>query len=168
MRWAMKVCQYTEEIRYLSGGPGKITPRGLQITLYPSWLFPSRIVFDLGLFDVDNNQGQRAWEQWIKEHNIEDADNMPSVCLLNTEVPVVFEPNETYGIIVHRSEGSRPGSKRSCAVVSLRTTEDSVHYSRYEALGTIKSIASFVQWPDGGYLVPVAWDDQQEREWIVG
>lgn len=168
MRWAMKVCQYTEEIQYLSGGPGNITPRGLQITLYPSWLFPSRIVFDLSLFDLDNNQGQRAWEQWIKEHNLEDADNMSSVCLLKTEVPVIFEPNETYGIIVHGSEGSRPGSKRSCAVVSLRTTEDSVHYAQYEALGTIKSMASFVQWPDGGYLVPVTWDDRQKREWIVG
>ncbi|KGO43967.1 Heterokaryon incompatibility [Penicillium expansum] len=42
MRWAMKVCQYTKEIQYLSGGPGKITPRGLQITLYPSWLFSSQ------------------------------------------------------------------------------------------------------------------------------
>ncbi|KAJ5706179.1 hypothetical protein N7536_001868 [Penicillium majusculum] len=168
MRWAMKVCQYTEEIQYLSGGPGNITPRGLQITLYPSWLFPSRIVFDLGLFDIDNNQGQRTWEQWIKEHNLEDADNMPNVCLLKTEIPVVFKPDETYGIIVHGSEGSRPGSTRSCVVVSLRTTEDSIHYAQYEALGTIKSIASFVQWPDGGYLVPVAWDDRQEREWIVG
>ncbi|CAG8902976.1 unnamed protein product [Penicillium egyptiacum] len=168
MRWAMKVCQYTEEIRYLSGAPGKITPRGLQITIYPSWLFPSRLVFDLSLFDLDPSQGQLAWEQWIKEHNLEEASNLSNVCLLKTKDAVVFEPDGTYGIIVYGSEGSRPGSRRTCAVVSLRTTEDAVHYGQYDGLGTIESIGSFAEWPEGGYLVPVTWDDRQEREWIVG
>ncbi|EKV11131.1 Heterokaryon incompatibility [Penicillium digitatum] len=168
MRWAMKVCQYTEEIQYLSGGPGKITPRGLQITLYSSWLFSSRIVFDIGLFDIDLNCGQQAWERWIKEHNLEDADNISSVCLLKTKTPVVFEPNGTYGVIVLGSEGSQPGALRTCAVVSLRTTEDSVYYAQYETLGDIKSIASLLEWPDRGYFIPVAWDDRQDREWIVG
>jgi hypothetical protein len=53
-------------------------------------------------------------------------------------------------------------------VVSLRTTEDAVHYGQYEGLGTIESIGSFAEWPEGGYFVPVTWDERQEREWIVG
>ncbi|KGO41695.1 hypothetical protein PEX1_047390 [Penicillium expansum] len=93
---------------------------------------------------------------------------MSSVCLLKTKTPVIFEPNGTYGIIVFGSEGTQSGVLRTCAVVSLRTTEDSVHYAQFETVGEIKSIASFLQWPDRGYLVPVAWDDRQDREWIVG
>ncbi|KAJ5457084.1 hypothetical protein N7530_012358 [Penicillium desertorum] len=99
MRWAMKVCQYTEEIQYLSGDPGKITPRGLQITLYLSWIFAPRIVFDLRLFDLDPRQGQLAWEQWVKEHNLEEATNLSNVCVLKTKSPLVFEPDRTYRVI---------------------------------------------------------------------
>jgi hypothetical protein len=158
MRWAMKVCQSTEDVRYLSGGAGKITPRGLQITLFPSWLFPSGIVYALSLLELD--EGQLAWERWLEEHDLE-TDTPPSVCLLKTKGPVIFEPNGAYGIILREST-------RSCVVVSLRTTEDAVHYAQYNSLGKIESISSFAKLPEDGYLLPIAWDDRQEREWIVG
>ncbi|KAJ5442416.1 hypothetical protein N7445_005423 [Penicillium cf. griseofulvum] len=169
MRWAMKVCQYTEELLYLSGDAGKITPRGLQITSYSSWLFPSRMVFDLGLFDLDVYNAQLAWEQWLNEHNPGEVNSLDGFCLLKFQTPSIFEPDGTYGVIVIDSKGSRHGSITSCAVVSLRTTEDAVHYAQYESVGTIESIINYAkQSEEGGYVVAVNWDDQQQREWIVG
>ncbi|KAJ5177527.1 uncharacterized protein N7500_000226 [Penicillium coprophilum] len=168
MRWAMKKCEYNEEIRFLSGEAGKITPRGLHITSQTSWLFPSRIMFDLNLFSVDPNHAQMAWEEWIKEHHIEDP-KLKGVCLLNTETPCIFEPNGTYGIIAMEvEEDSRPGSNRTCAVVSLRTTEDGVHYVQLTSVGSFMSIRGVGKQPQEGYLVPVTWDDHQKLEWVVG
>ncbi|KAJ5348600.1 uncharacterized protein N7506_001853 [Penicillium brevicompactum] len=165
MRWAMRVCQYDEDLGYLSSGAGNITPRGLQITLFSSWLIPSRIMFDLGLFNLD--QGQLAWERWLEEHSLEESSSLPTACLLETNGPLTFEPNATYGIILRESKVFQHGSKVTCAVVLLRTTEDGVHYAQYTCRGTITSIASanFGDLPEEGYLVPVTWTGQQNREW---
>lgn len=165
MRWAMKGCQYTGTIRYLSSGAGKITPRGLQVTLFLSWVFSSRMAFDLRLFDLD--EGQRAWEQWINEHQL-GGDSPPDVRLLKTEIPVDLDPNGSYGIVVRESENSRPTSRLVCALVALQTMEDAVCYAQYSTLGSIEAISSFANLPEKGYLVRVSWDDLQKREWIVG
>lgn len=165
MRWAMKGCQYTGAIRYLSSGAGKITPRGLQITLFRSWLFSSRAAFDLRLFDLD--EGQRAWEQWIHEHQLED-ETSPDLRLLKTESPVDLDPHGSYGIIVRESEDSRSSSRLVCALVALHDTEDAVCYANYVSLGMVKPISSFANLPEKGYLVCVTWDDLQKREWVIG
>lgn len=165
MRWAMKGCQYTGVIRYLSSGAGKITPKGLQITLFYSWLFAYRTIFDLRL--LDQAEGLRAWGQWLDEHDLADKTS-PDAFLLETEVPVDLEPDGTYGIILRDSDGRRPDARNVCALVTLQTTEDAVSYAHYTSLGSVKYISSFADLPDQGYLVRVVWDDLQKREWIVG
>ncbi|KAJ5807455.1 hypothetical protein N7447_010911 [Penicillium robsamsonii] len=169
MRWALKVCQFTNKLGYLSAGAGKITPRGLHITSYPSWLFPSDMVFDLDrdAFSI-NSDGTPAWNQWADDHNIESG-KIKDVCHLKTETPCIFESNGTYGIIVARDrEGYPKTSNKECAVVSLRTTEDGVHYAEHISSGTFKSVTGHKDEPYDGYMVAVIWDDRQKLDWVVG
>lgn len=55
-----------------------------------------------------------------------------------------------------------------CALMSLQTTENEIHYGRYDRQGTIQSILGFENLPEEGYLVRATWDDRQMHEWVVG
>ncbi|KAJ5496408.1 hypothetical protein N7463_008395 [Penicillium fimorum] len=171
MRWALKVCQFTNKLSYLSAKAGKITPRGLHITSYPSFLFPSSMVFDLGPDDgyFMNSDGRSALSQWYDDHNI-DVDKVKDVCHLKTETPCIFEPNGTYGVIMAHDQTGFPGElNKECAVVSLRTTEDGVHYAQYIGSGTFRAITGGREkQPYDGYMVAVIWGDQQKLDWVVG
>ncbi|KAL6229294.1 hypothetical protein BDW75DRAFT_105779 [Aspergillus navahoensis] len=167
MRWALKVCRYADNIAYLAHGSGQITPRGLQITKYPSWLFPSRRVFDLRRFEQDD--GQQVWEGWLGELGILDSDQPVKALLLKTKIPIDFSTDETHGVILDDAKGSGSGSVTACALVSLQATEDEVHYAQYTSLGTVQLFTIGVgSFPKDGYLVGATWDDIEKREWVVG
>jgi hypothetical protein len=165
-RWAIKVCRFTEEIRYLTGGRGLITPWGLHVTEYRSWIFPSRMVFDLRRIDDDDMQ--QVWERWLTDCHI-SFEGEGEAIHLGTKIPIDFEPDETYGIILKEYKHGRPGTTHPCVSVSLKRAENEVHYARYTSLGTVKSFTIGVSsLPDEGYLVGGTWDDLQKRDWVVG
>ncbi|KAL4993257.1 hypothetical protein BDV10DRAFT_179478 [Aspergillus recurvatus] len=165
-RWAIKVCRFTDEVRYLTGGRGLITPWGLEVTEYRSWIFPSRMVFDLRR--IEDNDMQQAWEQWLTDCHI-SFEGQVEVLHLRTKVPLDFKPDETHGIIVKEYEHGRPGTTHPCVSVSLKKTENEVHFARYDSLGTVKSFTMGVSsLPDEGYLVGGTWDDLQTGDWVVG
>ncbi|KAL2810284.1 hypothetical protein BJX63DRAFT_423227 [Aspergillus granulosus] len=165
MRWAVKVCRFTDEIRYLTGEAGKITPQGLRVTQYRSWMVPSRMVFDLRRMDDDDMQ--QVWEQWLTDCGIPMDGPAAEVLHLDTKLPIDFKPDETHGIILKEFEHAR-SKAGPCVLVSLQTTDDGAHYARYTSLGTVRSIATSWNLPDKGYLVGGTWNDLQTREWIVG
>ncbi|EED13255.1 conserved hypothetical protein [Talaromyces stipitatus ATCC 10500] len=165
MRWAMKVCQFLDEPRYLGSAIGKITPKGLQISTLWSWLFPSHVAFDLSVIDFD--EGQRAWERWLAEYQLEDATTT-NLCVFKPKVKVELKPEGSYGIILMETKGSRPGGLSLCALVELQTDTDGVNYARYIGVGTVKGMSDFADLPEDGYLLPFGWDSLQKREWVVG
>ncbi|KAF7179325.1 hypothetical protein CNMCM7691_008258 [Aspergillus felis] len=165
-RWAIKVCRFTEEIRYLTGGVGYITPWGLHVTEYRSWIFPSRMVFDLRR--IDDDDFQQVWEQWLTDCHISFGGE-GEVLHLRTKVPINFKPDGTHGIIVKEYKHGRPSTTHPCVSVSLKRVEKDVHYARYDSLGTVKAFTIGVSsLPDEGYLVGGTWDDLQKRDWVVG
>jgi hypothetical protein len=166
MRWAVKVCQYLDEPRYLGSGAGMITPRGLQISALSSWLFPSELGFDLSKIDFD--EGQRAWERWLAEHELESVQ-APNLCVFKPKFEVEFEPEAKYGIILMEKKGSRPGGFALCALVLLQSTEENeIHFARYLGVGTVKGMSSWSDLPENGFLFPFGWDSLHKREWVVG
>jgi hypothetical protein len=166
MRWAVKVCQYLDEPRYLGHGAGKITPRGLQISALSSWLFPSQLGFELSKIDFD--EGQRAWEQWLADHELESVE-APNLCVFKPRFEVEWKPDANYGIILMESTASRPGGFALCALVELQSTEENaVHFARYLGIGTVKGMSSWSSLPENGILLPFGWDKLQKLEWVVG
>lgn len=166
MRWAVKVCQYMDEPRYLGHGAGKITPRGLQISALTSWLFPSQLGFDLSKIDFD--EGQRAWEAWLAEHELASVES-PSLCVFKPKFEVERRPDANYGIILMESKNSRPGGVASCALVELQSIEENeIHFAKYLGVGIVKGMSSWMNLPENGVLLPFGWDALQKREWVVG
>lgn len=165
-RWAVKVCRFTDEIRYMTGGRGYITPWGLQVSEFRSWMFPSRTVFDLRRLYDDNMQ--QVWEQWLTDCHIA-FEGVGGVLHLETKIPIDFKPNETHGIILKESKYARPGTTHPCVSVLWRKVEKEAHFARYSSLGTVKSFTIGVSsLPDAGYLVGGTWGDLKTRDWVVG
>ncbi|KAL5000899.1 hypothetical protein BDV10DRAFT_199819 [Aspergillus recurvatus] len=164
MRWALKVCRHTDEIRYLTGEVGKIMSQRLQVTEPRSCIFPFRVAFDIRPFDHPGPlQLQVAWEQWLDDRL--DPGRPLKVLLMRTKIPIDLRPDAIHGIIAQESKISRPGSVCRCAVVSLQTTEDEVHFARYTSIGTVQYIPSgLTDYPKGGYLVGAACDDLERRD----
>lgn len=166
MRWAVKVCQFLDEPRYLGHEPGKITPRGLKISALSSWLFPSQLGFDLRRIDFD--EGQRAWERWLAQHQLESVQS-PNLCVFEPKFEVEWKANANYGSILMESKASHPGGFALCALVELQTTEgNDVHFARYLGVGTVKGMSNWSNLPGNGVLLPFGWESLQKREWVVG
>ncbi|KAL2833178.1 hypothetical protein BJY01DRAFT_94111 [Aspergillus pseudoustus] len=166
MRWAVKVCRFTDQIRSLTGGAGKITPRGLQVKQYRSWVFSGRTVFDLRLMDDDNMQ--QVWEQWLTDCQI-PLDGPPAEVLhLTTKAPIDFEPDATHGLILKEFELATSSKSGPCVLVSLQETEGDVHYARYTSLERVKALTAGWNLPQEGYLIGGKWEDLQAREWVIG
>lgn len=166
MRWALKVCQYINEPRYLVGAAAKITPRGLHISAVSSWLFPSRLGFDLSKIDL--GEGQRAWEQWLAEHEFESVES-PNLCVFKPKFEVEWKSDADYGIVLQESRGSRTEGFALCALVELQSTEENeIHFAKYLGIGTVKEMSGWSNLGEKGFLFPFGWDGLQKREWVVG
>jgi hypothetical protein len=165
--WALKVCRFTGVFSLLIHDTGKITPRGLQITLYSSFIFPSREIFNLGKSNQsDHDQRRKDLEQWADESKF-DMDLATDTKVLRFELitPMDLSLDETYGIILKRSELS---TVAYCALVSLQATEDGFQYARYIGPGFIEAITlNMSKLPKDGYLIPGTEDDAQRRDWII-
>ncbi|KAJ0415774.1 hypothetical protein BJY00DRAFT_292882 [Aspergillus carlsbadensis] len=165
MRWAVKVCRFTDEVQYLGSGPGVITPRGLHVKDLRSWTFATPRILDLRRWiGADDRQ---YWHDW---NDLPIAEGIPDkMLLLKTREPVDINPDELHGILLHESRASRAGELHDCALVSLQTTEDDVHYARYLSVGTIRAF-DFARsdFPKEGFLIWGLWDDLQKPEWVVG
>ncbi|RDW61207.1 uncharacterized protein DSM5745_10705 [Aspergillus mulundensis] len=165
-RWALRVCRYTDEIRYLGHGAGRITEGGLQVTGVLSWVFESSVVFDLRRLEEDD--GQLAWEAWLDAAQI-DPDKPAKVLHLKAKQDVCFPADEVQGILLEEVRTSRPGSATRCALVSLQARDEEVHYARYTSVATVQSVdLGLSSFPDEGFLIGGTWDDLQRREWVVG
>ncbi|KAL3486902.1 hypothetical protein BJX62DRAFT_246513 [Aspergillus germanicus] len=165
MRWAIKVCRYTAEVQYLGGGPGKITHRGLHVTGIPSWVFEPRKILDMRRHREEHDR--KAWDGW---NDLPVAENLTdNLLLLKTREPVDISPDEMPGILLHEIASARPGELHNCALVSLQTTEDDVHYARYSSVGTIRAFDfSKSAFPEDGYLIWGSWDELKKPDWVVG
>jgi hypothetical protein len=167
IRWAPTVCRFvTGVFSQLNHDSGKITARGLQVTLFSSLIFPSCKMFDLDKFhQSDPDQRRKDLEQWVEESQF-DPDRPATgteVLWLTKTIPVDLSLNETYGIIVKRLD-----IITWCALVSLQATKDGVYYARYISLGFMEPITlNMSELPEEGYLMRGTWDDAQRREWIV-
>ena len=171
LRWAMKVCQYTGDIRYLTSNSGKISPRGLEVTAYPSWLFKSNEVVDL-------REERSLPGQWLNDVENEHSDRPHSlVILLSSKDSLEFKSGRSYGFIVDQQWKKGKSAPRvydqqfdaiTTALVSLQAVEDSFHFSRFESLVDICTLPDHTKLPGEGYLVRVLREDLQNRAWIVG
>ncbi|KAJ5577847.1 uncharacterized protein N7459_006811 [Penicillium hispanicum] len=171
LRWAMKVCQYTGDIRYLGSGSGKIKPRGLEVTSYLSWLFQSNDVVDL-------RQQRSIPDQWIKETE-DDSTHGPQnfIILLSTSVSLEFDSSAEHGLILEQKWEKEKAAPRvygrqfdgiPTALVSVQTVEDPFHFARYESLANVSTLPDHTNLPSEGYLLRVLKDDLQTRSWVVG
>ncbi|KAJ5435757.1 Heterokaryon incompatibility [Penicillium cf. griseofulvum] len=167
MRWAMKVCRFTGVFVQLVHDSGKITARGLQITLYSSLIFPSCEMFNLDKFkQSDPGQRQKDLEQWADESQFDmDLATGTKFLRFETITPTNLSLDETYGIIL---KSSQLDTITWCALVSLQATEDGVHYARYISPGFIEAITlNMSELPEEGYLMRGTWDDAQKHDWII-
>lgn len=165
LRWAMKSCQYTDTIRYLRFDPGALTPQGLKVSGFPSWIFLSNDVVDL-------NKYETAPKKWIDE-----METSPEylVLQLRTEEPVSLEPNTEYGIIVDAKQEKGKTAHRvydrqfeEITAALVRLQEGSPNVAAYESVGGIESASNLGKLPDKGYLVRVLREDLQDRQWLIG
>ncbi|KAL3471442.1 hypothetical protein BJX99DRAFT_24604 [Aspergillus californicus] len=192
MRWALKTCQFSGQFVQLTKETGNMTPRGLQVKIFPSLIALSSDLFDLALAkskQSDPDQGQMDWEQWLHESKPEypdtdgtlstepetdtdtDTDTKLSFLHLKQTIPVNLSKGESYGIIL-RSASPGQSSDR-CALVAIQTNEDGVHYARYLSPGVIMTTTfdrnlDTVDLPEDGYLLAGTWDDAQIYEWVIG
>ncbi|KAL5341878.1 hypothetical protein BJX70DRAFT_357318 [Aspergillus crustosus] len=70
LRWALKTCRFSGEFRRFASSSGNITPRGLQVTRYPSLIALSSDLFDLALAKSKRDESDHTktdWEQWLDE-----------------------------------------------------------------------------------------------------
>ncbi|KAL3462361.1 hypothetical protein BJX64DRAFT_259377 [Aspergillus heterothallicus] len=167
MRWAVKVCKFTDKVRYLTGDAGKITPRGLQVTGYRSWVFPSRMAYDLSL--ADDPSMQQVWEQWLADCGISALDGPPvEVLHLDAKGPIDFGSGETHAILLKEFQVARVGKSGPCVVLSVQEADGDVHYGRYTSLERVKAVTIGWNLPETGYLIGGKWEDLQHRDWVVG
>ncbi|KAJ5360553.1 Heterokaryon incompatibility [Penicillium concentricum] len=171
LRWAVKVCRYTRVFSQLIHNAGKITPRGIQITLYSSLIFPCSKMFNLVKANKsDPDQRQRDLEQWANESEFgpDGLGTGTKVLHLETNDLMDLNLNETYGIILRSPQGHILHTVTACGLVSLQATEDGVHYGRYITPGYIDAITlNNSELPDEGFLMRGTWDDVSRPEWIV-
>jgi hypothetical protein len=166
MRWALKVCQYVNEPKWLAGAAGKITPRGLHISAVLSWLFPSRLGFDLTKTDLD--QDARDWVQWLAENELKHVQS-PNLCVFKPKFEVEWKPDADYGIILDEPRRRRPEGITTCALVELQSTEENeIHFAKYLGVGKMHAMSTWSNLGEEGFLFPFGYDGLQRREWVVG
>ncbi|KAL4781140.1 hypothetical protein BJX76DRAFT_363842 [Aspergillus varians] len=166
MRWALKTCLFSGEFSQLTKETGDITPRGLQVKIFPSLIALSSDLFDLALAkskQSDPDQRQMDWAQWLHDskpgydcdlevdsevHPELDSDHLhghPSTePATNTKLSFLHLKDTTP---VNLSQGEAHGiilssaspdqSSTRCALVAIQTNEDGVHYARYLSTGVM-------------------------------
>ncbi|KUL83197.1 hypothetical protein ZTR_10009 [Talaromyces verruculosus] len=166
MRWAVKACQYAGEPMFLGSGTAKITPRGLQVSTLPSWLFSSEVALDLSIEGA--HEEHQAWVRWLAEHKLEDVTE-PNLCYLKLENSFNLEPDKRYGLILQEPTERFTRVLWACALVEFQSVEgDDVHYTRHVAVGHVRRVTSWDNLPHVGYLLPFSWASLQKRVWVVG
>ncbi|KAL4877594.1 hypothetical protein BJY04DRAFT_209864 [Aspergillus karnatakaensis] len=168
--WAMQVCRFTGEFSPMSHEGGKITPRGLEVSRYASLIYPGCRIWDQDTFfeSADEAQKRKELEGWLEESGIALTDHAEDIKILHitTEKRLHISADVTYGVIL--SESSLDVYSH-CAVVSLQTTEDGVHYGRFLASGHIRADVLSLRDPNTwGYTIRGTWDDAEKPTWIVG
>ncbi|KAL4932089.1 uncharacterized protein BDV17DRAFT_279769 [Aspergillus undulatus] len=149
MGWVVQVCRFTGAFCPLSHDASKITPRGLQVSLYASMM-------------------RKDLESWIdaSQFDRQRRASGTKVFRLSIATPLDLSADVTYGFILKEPQLYVISL---CAVASLQTTEDGVCYGRYVTSGNIEAIIlDMLEPPPFGSLIRGTWHDAEMRTWIVG